>query len=127
MSNFGCDRNSSNTVYSRLLSAQWIDERTRVVFLESLSFNPNSGLYTAADFAFEFFAGGGIILGNYFASIQLDWYSGINGPLLVIIQWLILSVVAVCLFFALSTLWKQKLVFFKVNEILNLFVFFISE
>lgn len=117
MANFGRDLNSSTAVLSQLLSTQWVDEHTRAVFLESLSLNPNTGLYTTIEIVFEFFAGGGIIFENYFTSLQLNWYIGTNGTLLIILQFLILAVIALCFISMSTTLWKQKLKFFKVSQL----------
>ena len=120
MANFGRDLNASTAVRSQLMSTQWIDERTRAVFLESLSLNPNTGLYTTAEMAFEFFAGGSIILKNYFTSLQLNCYIGTNGTLLIVLQFIILAVIALCFISMSATLWKQKLKFFKVSHLLVL-------
>lgn len=64
----------SDTVQN-MWNSDWIDEKTRAVFLEFNLYNPNADLFTVAVIMFEFSNNGGIIPSHHFLSSKLYAYS----------------------------------------------------
>lgn len=114
VANLGRDHNSSVASVARLLAAQWIDKRTRAVYLELLAYNPATSLYTIGRLSFEFFAGGGLLTGHKFESLQFDWFSKMNIFLVLCLQFCLIALVLVCFLTSLRGFCKQQLSFFKV-------------
>lgn len=114
VANLGRDHNSSAASVARLLAAQWIDKRTRAVYLELLAYNPATSLYTVGRLSFEFFAGGGLLTGLKFESLQFDWYSKMNMFLVLCLQFGLIALVLVCFLTSLRVFCRQQLSFFKV-------------
>ena len=117
MANLKRNHNSAATVVTQLLSAQWVDVRTRAVCLELLAYNPTTSLYTEGYVSFEFFAGGGLLTGQEFYSLQFDRYSGSNKLSLIALQLVFVVVILVLSLSALRDLCKQHLRFFTVCRV----------
>ncbi len=110
----GRDRVKAFNLTSYLENANWIDIRTRAVFVESLAYNPNTQLYTVVTIGIEFYPGGGTLLTSKIKSMKLDKYTGSNGKLLLVLQAINLLFIIYFIYRQVKDMLIEKSAYFKV-------------
>ena len=118
-------RNGANAieVITKLEESNWLDERTRVVLLEFLAYNPNTQLYTTATIACEFLGGtSGTKLANAkIKSLKLNQYSGSNGSILILLQLATFSCILFLLYKEVKELYILRFEYFQVAPYFHIF------
>lgn len=79
-------RNSSVDILNELQQQQWLDEYTRVLFVEFSTLNLNLNLFTNVIISFEYLPTGGIIFKKDIQSINLYRYVAGTGLLNIVIE-----------------------------------------
>ena len=114
VANLGRESRNATNITETLKLSNWIEDQTRVVFIEILIMNPNTQLYTVINQAVEFFAGGGTFGKQEIRSVKLNKYSGSNGTVLIILQAITLLFIAYFHYSEAKELIYNRLEYFKV-------------
>ena len=113
-------RNGENArkMLEYLEERNWLDLRTRVLFVEFLAYNPNTQLYTSATIAIEFLAGssGNSLASMKISSLKLNKYGGANGLILILLQFLTLCFVVYFMYGEVKQFFYLRWTYFQVHS-----------
>ncbi len=115
VADLGRDAQRALNLTSSLIATNWLDERTRVVFIELLAFNPSTQLFTSASLAVEFFAGGSTETTSTITTMKMSKYSGTNGMLLIVMQLVCLLFIVYYMYAEVVQLIRERMKYFTVR------------
>lgn len=112
MTNLGPNMQQTKDELTKLEQQKWIDQYTRVVFVEFNTWNPNTNLFSLVTLSFEFSMTGGVEIWKDFESVYLYRYTGGIGLVNLIVEIISLIVGVVSLVKEVKNMIKLKWEYF---------------
>ena len=114
MNNLANNQSELKTNLLGLKKHGWIDRRTRAIFIEFITYNPNINLFSKCLFLFEFISTGQIVSSSQFAPVNLFDINNISLISFNVIMFLIYMLfVTMCMLKETKELIKLRVKYFK--------------
>lgn len=107
VANLGLNKTEALKVLKELNDTKWIDDFTRVVFVEVNVMNMQSGLFTQVMVSFEMPPVGGLYLWTDIRSVKLYRYTGGAGVIAIVTECICVLIFLVMMFFVIKSIIEE--------------------